>query len=155
MTQLTRASDYAVRVIMYMAILPQGTVVRMKTLATEVAVPESFLAKVLQVLTRSGFLVSRRGPEGGFELPPNTLQATILDIVNAVDGPVQLNVCLGESGNCDLRNWCPAYPIWAEAQIAMLSVLSRETISDMVRNVPKASSPKNAPRRSSAYPAAI
>ena len=154
MTQLTRASDYAVRVIMYMATLPQGTVVRMKTLAAEVAVPESFLAKVLQVLTRSGFLISRRGPEGGFELPGNSLQATILDIVNAVDGPLQLNVCLSEGGNCDLKNWCPAYPIWAEAQIAMLSVLSRETIGDMVRTIPSGTSPKDAPRRNS-YPAAV
>lgn len=129
--QLTRAADYAARVMIHMAGLPAGTIVRLRTLATAVDVPESFLAKVLQTLTRAGLVISRRGPDGGFELVPSGMQATLLDVIDAIEGPVQLNSCLGESGCCERRDWCPAHSIWAEAQIAMLTVLSRETIGEL------------------------
>ncbi len=129
--QLTRAADYAIRVMIHMAGLPPGTTVRLRTLANEVAVPESFLAKVLQTLTRGGLVLSRRGPDGGFELVPSSMQATTLDVIDAIEGPVQLNSCLGEDGCCERRDWCPAHSVWAEAQIAMLTVLSRETIGEL------------------------
>src|SRR4051794_41085437 len=129
--QLTRAADYAVRVMIHLAGQPLGTIVRLRTLASAVAVPESFLAKVLQALTRSGLTISRRGPDGGFELVPSSMQATILDVITSIDGPVQLNNCLGESSCCDRKQWCPAHTVWAEAQIAMLNVLNRETVGEL------------------------
>ncbi len=129
--QLTRAADYAIRVMIHMAGLPAGTTVRLRTLATEVAVPESFLAKVLQTLTRAGLVTSRRGPDGGFELLPSSMQATLLDVIDSIEGPVQLNCCLGEDGVCERKDWCPAHTVWAEAQIAMLSVLGRETLGEL------------------------
>ncbi|MGZ4788340.1 MAG: RrF2 family transcriptional regulator [Terriglobales bacterium] len=129
--QLTRAADYAVRVMIHLAAQPLGTVVRLRNLAGEVDVPESFLAKVLQTLTRGGLVISRRGPDGGFELVPSSMQATMLDIINAIDGPVQLNTCLGEKGCCSRRDWCPAHSVWAEAQMAMSGVLNRETIGEL------------------------
>ena len=129
--QLTRAADYAIRVMIHMAGLPAGTTVRLRTLAIAVAVPESFLAKVLQTLTRAGLVVSRRGPDGGFELVPSSMQASLLDVIDAIEGPVQLNSCLGEEGCCEHKDWCPAHTVWAEAQIAMLTVLSRDTIGEL------------------------
>jgi Rrf2 family protein len=132
--QLTRAADYALRVMIYMAGLPQGSVVRLKTLAEAVAVPESFLAKVLQSLTRAGLTASRRGPEGGFELPPTSLQATMLDVITVIDGPMQVNACLGEHGECQRKPTCAAHPVWAEAQIAMLNVLNRDSLKELALN---------------------
>jgi len=129
--QLTRAADYAIRVMIHMAGLSAGTTVRLRTLATAVAVPESFLAKVLQTLTRAGLVTSRRGPDGGFELVPSSMQATLLDVMDAIEGPIQLNCCLGEDGACEQKDWCPAHSVWAEAQIAMLSVLSRDTLGEL------------------------
>lgn len=129
--QLTRAADYAVRVMVHMAGMPASSTVRLRTLALAVSVPESFLAKVLQTLVRAGLVISRRGPDGGFELVPSSMQASILDIVEAIDGPVQLNACLGEEGCCEHKEWCPVQSIWAEAQIAMLTVLSRDTVGEL------------------------
>jgi len=129
--QLTRAADYAIRVMIHMAGLPAGTTVRLRTLAIAVTVPESFLAKVLQTLTRAGLVMSRRGPDGGFELLPSSMQASILDVIDAIEGPVQMNSCLGEDGCCERKEWCPAHSLWAEAQIAMLTVLSRDTIGEL------------------------
>lgn len=129
--QLTRAADYAIRVMIHMASLPPGSTVRLRTLANAVVVPESFLAKVLQTLTRAGLVLSRRGPDGGFELLPSSMQATLLDVIDAIEGPVQLNCCLGEGGACERKEWCPAHTVWGEAQVAMLTVLNRDTIGEL------------------------
>ncbi len=131
--QITRAADYAVRVMIHIAGLPKGTTVRLKTLSAAVDVTETFLAKVLQTLTRAGLLSSKRGPDGGFELVPGSELSTILDVITAVEGPMQLNACLNECGSCERKHWCPAHVVWAEAQIALLTVLNRETIADLAQ----------------------
>jgi Rrf2 family protein len=131
--QLTRAADYAVRVMILMVSLPTGTRLPLGTLAAEVDVPESFLSKVLQTLTRAGLLVSRRGTDGGFELAAGTAQITMLDVIQAVDGPIQLNICLRNDGTCERAEKCPAHPVWERAQEAMLAVLSTTVISDLAK----------------------
>ena len=129
--QLTRAADYAVRVMIHMAGLPPGSRLPLGTLAAAVAVPDSFLSKVLQTLTRAGLLISRRGTDGGFELAPGTTEVTLLDVVQAVDGPVQLNVCLRNDGACERMGSCTAHPVWQRAQTAMLAVLGAAKIGDL------------------------
>ncbi len=129
--QLTRAADYAVRVMIHMAGLPPGTRVLRSKLAEVAAVPESFLAKVLQSLTRAELIRSRRGLDGGFELLPSGRTVTLLDVVEAIDGPIQLNVCLATGESCKHEAWCPAHLVWAQAQEAMLSVLRAARIADL------------------------
>ena len=128
--QLTRAADYAVRVMIHMASLPEGTMVRLKTLADAAGAPEKFLAKLLQNLTRAELVVSRRGPNGGFELASGAKSATMMQVIEAIEGPFALNVCLSEKG-CERQEWCPAHTVWAQAQDAMLSVLRKHTIQDL------------------------
>jgi Rrf2 family protein len=129
--QLTRAADYAVRVMIHLALLPAGARLPLGELANAVAVPESFLSKVLQTLTRAGFLVSRRGADGGFELAPGKSEVSMLDVVQAIDGPIQLNVCLRGEESCERMEQCAAHPIWEEAQAAMLAVLGKALIAEL------------------------
>ncbi len=131
--QLTRAADYAVRVMIHMSSLPANSRLPLGKLAAAVLVPESFLSKVLQTLTRAELLVSHRGTDGGFELAPGTSKITMLDVIQAVDGPIQLNACLRKDRQCERLGDCPAHPVWVRAQEAMLSVLSAAVISDLAR----------------------
>ena len=92
--QLTRAADYAVRAMVHMASLPTGARANRTDLAASIGCPEQFLSKVLQGLTKAGLISSHRGNSGGFELPPARLHTTVLEIVEAIEGPIHLNVCL-------------------------------------------------------------
>lgn len=129
--QLTRAADYAVRVMIHLAGLPQGTRASRTELATHADCPEQFLSKVLQNLTRSGLVISRRGSTGGFELPWDRRSASILEVVEAVEGPIRLNLCLTGDHGCSRQLWCPAHPVWADAQEAMVAILQRATIDQL------------------------
>jgi Rrf2 family protein len=129
--QLTRAADYAVRVMIHMAGLPLGARTSRTELAAAAGCPEQFLSKVLQDLTRAGLVVSHRGNTGGFELPPIHVRASLLEIVEAVEGPVRLNLCLAGSEACERQAWCAAHTVWARAQEAMTNVLRTTSISDL------------------------
>ena len=132
--QLTRAADYAVRVMIHLAGLPPGTRVSRSELSATAECPEQFLSKVLQNLTRAGLVVSHRGNTGGFELEERRRTATLLDVVEAIEGPIRLNVCLISDHSCNRQNWCPAHPVWAEAQQAMVAVLSNANIADLAKH---------------------
>lgn len=136
--QLTRAADYAVRVMIHLAGLPAGTRASRSQLAEAADCPEQFLSKVLQSLTRSGLVISHRGNTGGFELPQASVHASILDIVEAVEGPVRLNVCIGCDQACTRQEWCPAHMVWARAQEAMTNVLKNTSITELAQQVPLA-----------------
>lgn len=131
--QLTRAADYAVRVMIHLAGLPQGTRVSRTDLSAAAECPEQFLSKVLQNLTRAGLVISHRGNTGGFELEESHRATSLLEVVEAIEGPIRLNVCLATDHGCKRQGWCPAQPVWAEAQQAVVSVLSRTNIGDLAR----------------------
>jgi Rrf2 family protein len=130
--QLTRAADYAVRVMIHLASQPEGAVVSKNYLAKTAEAPESFLSKILQTLARSGLIQARRGVEGGFVLLPRGAQASLLEVVEAMDGPIALNVCVTSGTACHRHAECPAHGVWLRAQEAMLSVLREAKIAEMV-----------------------
>jgi Rrf2 family protein len=129
--QLTRAADYAVRVMIHLASQPEEHRSLLPALAKATDVPSSFLSKVLQTLGRAGMVTSRRGQQGGFEILPKGRAASIREVVEAVDGPINLNVCLIHGKGCDRSSWCPAHTVWSDAQSAMLAVLNASTITDL------------------------
>lgn len=129
--QITRASDYAVRVMIHLAGLPPGSTVRQSELAQATAVPGHFLSKVLQQLVRSGFIRSHRGSCGGFALIVDTKSVSLLDIVEAIEGPIRLNQCVEEGPSCERKPWCPAHQVWAEAQAAVVKVLGSASVAQL------------------------
>lgn len=129
--QLTRAADYGIRVMIHLVGHPDHKRISLPTLAGATATPESFLSKVLQALTHAGLLLSQRGQAGGFEISERGRQSSMRDVIEAIDGPIRLNLCLGSDDACPRRDWCVAHPVWVKAQEAMLDVLERARIQDL------------------------
>jgi Rrf2 family protein len=129
--QVTRAADYGIRVMIHMATLPAQERALLPTLARATGAPQSFLSKVLQALCRAGFIASRRGQAGGFEMLPTGRKATVRAVIEAIEGPISLNLCLLSGASCKRKSFCPAHPIWASAQEAMLGVLNKANIADL------------------------
>lgn len=138
--QITRASDYAVRVMIHLAGLPPSSTIQQAELSKVTDVSGHFLSKVLQQLVRARLIRSQRGSGGGYVLAVSASQVSLLDVVEAMEGPVRLNQCLDEGPSCERKSWCPAHEIWAEAQMAIMRVLggtSMATLAARVRSDPK------------------
>ena len=140
--QLTRAADYGVRVMIHLATLPERQRARLPVLARATGAPESFLSKVLQALCRAGYIVSQRGQTGGFEILPAGRQASIPAVIEAVDGPICLNLCVDRGGICKRSAICPVHPVWARAQAAMMAVMNEACIGELavLAEIPQATS---------------
>jgi Rrf2 family protein len=131
--QLTRAADYGVRAIMHLATIAPGERISLVALADAADAPESFLSKVLQKLAHARLISSRRGKAGGFAILPQGRSASMYQVIEAIDGPICLNVCLAHDRGCDRRSWCPAHSVWARAQLAMVSVLRQISVAELAR----------------------
>jgi Rrf2 family protein len=129
--QLTRAADYAIRVIIHLATLPAQERASLPALAKATGAPESFLSKVLQSLTRAKLIASLRGQAGGFKILPSGRRTSMRQVIEAIDGPIHLNVCLISQRACSRISGCPAHPVCAKAQRAMLEVLSSAIIAEL------------------------
>ena len=127
--------------MIHLAGLPLGARVSRSGLSAAAECPEQFLCKVLQNLTRAGLVISHRGNTGGFELEELHRSAAVLEVVEAVEGPIRLNLCLTSDHACTRQGWCPAHGVWAEAQSALLQVLRDATLSDLAQQAAMARLP--------------
>ncbi len=93
--KLTRASSYALHAVAYMAAHKQGDPVASHVIAQKRGIPERFLLKVLKPLVSAQILLSVKGPNGGYRLAKAPHEITMLEIVEAVDGPIRGNAPMG------------------------------------------------------------
>lgn len=132
--QITRATDYAVRVTIHLATVSAGARVPGPALARAIGAPESFVSKVLQQLVQAGLVTSQRGMGGGFKLARRAEDLSLLQVVEAIEGATQLNLCLPQGPNCNRKEWCGAHPVWAEAQAALVRVLGKASVAQLARD---------------------
>jgi Rrf2 family protein len=131
--QITRATDYAVRVMVQLAMLPEGQRMPLTALAAVTGVRATFLSKILQRLVHQGLVSSHRGTGGGFCLKALPANVTLLQVIESMEGPTQLNVCLGEGPNCARKSWCGVHPIWRNAQSSLTAVLGGVSIAQLAQ----------------------
>lgn len=125
--QITRQADYAVRAVLYLA--KKGSEQRAATsqIAHEQQIPPSFLAKIVSQLSVAGLLQTSRGARGGVSLARPAEQISLLEVVEAIDGPILLNECVGNNGACTFGDDCVMKPIWCDAQMELVYRLKTTT----------------------------
>lgn len=114
--QITRQADYAVRAVLYLARLGSTERAATSTVAEEQRIPPSFLAKIISQLSIAGLLHTSRGARGGVTLAREPKDITLLEVIEAIDGPIQLNECVGEDAECSFEGECPLRSVWCDAQ---------------------------------------
>jgi Rrf2 family iron-sulfur cluster assembly transcriptional regulator len=134
--QVSRRVDYALRAVIHLA--NEETIERACTvseIAERERIPRQFLEKIVQQLIQRGLVRSRRGPHGGYVLGRPAEQVTFRDVIEAVEGPISLNVCVGEHPDCFLLGACGMNRIWREGQRRVMDLFETTTIAD-VRHAP-------------------
>jgi len=99
--KLVKANDYAVRAMIYLACLPEGARAMRNEIAEAQKIPSSFMAKILRGLVRARILTSARGVNGGFALARPAAEITVLDIIEAIEGPLSIAACVPDPRGCD------------------------------------------------------
>jgi Rrf2 family protein len=87
-------------------------------------IPPSFLAKIVSQLSVAGVVQTSRGARGGVALARQPDEITLLEVVEAIDGPITLNECVPDRSQCVFGHDCPVYDIWCETQTDLVKQLS-------------------------------
>jgi Rrf2 family protein len=132
--KLSRASVYAFYGLAYIAGQPEGRYVPLSEICERYEVPEKHLAKIFQVLVKASLLESARGVNGGFALARPAAKISPLEVVQAIEGPIDEGGCLLLQEKCASHGACRINAVWRRAQHAMLSVLRQSTLADMVED---------------------
>ena len=130
--QISRKIDYGLRAIIYLAGLPAGKIASLQDLSSTLHLPREFLAKILKVLTARGLVRSSRGAHGGYQLARPARDISFLEVIEAVEGPVQLNVCLDHKDRCDVSAGCTMYHVWKVGQDRMLEVYRKTSLAELI-----------------------
>ena len=131
--QVTRQADYAMRAIYYLSTLGPNQRAATSQIAKEQHIPPSFLAKIISQLSVAGLLHTARGARGGVTLAHRPEEITMLDVVEAIDGPINLNDCVVDSHGCGFDKECPMRTLWCEIQDTLVSRLKGTTFADFVQ----------------------
>lgn len=129
--QITRQADYAVRAMLYLSQLGPEQRASTSQIAEQKQIPPSFLAKIVSQLSVAGLLQTSRGARGGVALARPADQISLLDVVEAIDGPILLNECVGDHSACSFGSTCPMKPVWCDAQKELVGRLSETTFATL------------------------
>lgn len=131
--QITKQADYAVRAVLYLSRLGVGNRAATSKIAENQHIPPSFLAKIVSQLSIAGLLHTSRGAHGGVTLARNCEDITLLEVVEAIDGPIRLNECVHEDGMCGFAKDCPLVSIWKDAQHDLIERLSNANFGQFIK----------------------
>lgn len=120
----TRQADYGLRTVLYLAGLQTGESVSTSKIAHDQHIPTSFLAKIVSQLAIAGVLRTARGARGGVSLARPAAQISVLDVVQAIDGPIELVHCLDDPEDCIFSEACSIQRTMQEAQQALTGSLA-------------------------------
>jgi len=131
--QITRETDYAIRCVHFLSNTKDGTLI-VDRIAEQMCIPKTFLAKILQKLVKAGIVKSFRGAKGGCQLTRKPADITLLDVIEAIQGPVAMNVCALDSKACGLSSKCTIHPVWLEVRKEVEYILRNKNFAEFLKS---------------------
>ena len=132
MFQISRRADYAVRIMIELGLLQERERISSRQISRKTSVPKAFLHKITADLVKANLVATYAGPAGGLMLRRPLDQVNLLHILEAVEGPVCLNICLLDPDECNRQAVCPAHDFWGDLQLNIAQQLKEMTLQKLV-----------------------
>ncbi len=128
---LSRKADYGVRAMVDIARQPPANRIVVADIAKRQNIPAFYLAKIVPHLARAGLVRTTLGAAGGITLniPPDRI--SLLQVIEAIDGPLALNRCSVDPAGCEHHATCSTLDTWCRAQSQLNHLLAETHISDL------------------------
>jgi Rrf2 family protein len=127
--RISRQADYAIRVVLDLFLHPEA---RIKEIARRQRLSPSYVGRISQRLAKTGILDNRRGRLGCLALACSPDEITLLDVIEAVDGPVRVDRCLLAPAECNREMFCPVYKVGQEVLLVGVAKLSSTTFASLL-----------------------
>lgn len=124
----SKKCEYGIQAVLYLATFEKGIIISSEDIAKKLEIPKEFVSKILQSLTESGIVSSRKGKSGGFLLAQDPEKIKLIDIVAAIDGLSMFKGCVLGFPNCNPVNPCPLHDKWGVLRTQTYNMLNEDTI---------------------------
>ncbi len=131
MLRVTKLTDYASVVLTVLASAPD-TVLSATGLAERAGLEPPTVAKVLKPLAQAGLVQAFRGVAGGYRLARPSAEISLVEIVEAMEGPLAMTECSVHEGNCGIEHSCSARANWRRINDVVADALRSVTLADMI-----------------------
>jgi len=131
MLRLSKKTDYGLLALQYLATDAPSGVASARAIAERYDIPVELLAKVLQHLSRLGFVAANKGAHGGYHLVRPATTISLAEIIQAFDGPLAITACGRKEDRCDQFGHCTVRDPLARVRDRILSVLETTTLAGM------------------------
>jgi Rrf2 family protein len=126
-------TDYAMRMLVYLAINGESGLVSAAVLAKTQKIPMDFAYKILQKLGKAKIVKSLKGPRGGFGLAQESRQITLLEVIETVQGPLIIRPCILDDDACSMRPSCPVSAKLCKLQKSLRESMQELTLAEIIR----------------------
>ncbi len=135
MLKINRQTDYAVRVVLALAKRAEGTRLSTAAIQHEMQVPCTLMPRIVAELAKANLLTTFPGRDGGVSLARAAAQITLLDVVDAFEGPLLLSQCLQVNGenDCPFQMNCPVRPKWGRVQRAIVREMAAINFGELAQ----------------------
>lgn len=127
----SKKCELALQAVLFLSIKKDKTIYTASDISREMKVPKEFVAKMLQILTESGIVGSKKGKNGGFYLAKRPSNIKLIDIVEAIDGVAVFNNCVLGFPGCSKEEPCPVHDKWGKLRDEAYKMLSTETLEQL------------------------
>ena len=134
MIRINRQTDYAIRLILYLAQKEKGTRVSTAEVRREMQIPPALAQRIVADLARGEFILTFPGRDGGLVLARPAQEINLRQIVEHFEGKFFISDCLVDKGNCPFDNKCPVRFRWVHLQSQMVLELEQITFKELAQD---------------------
>jgi len=124
----SKKCEYGLQAVLYLAAHLENEVIPADEIAQKLNIPKEFVSKILQSLTESKIVSSKKGKAGGFSLAKDPKTIKLIDIVAAIDGLGVFDSCILGFPKCNVDNPCPLHDKWGELRTKAYEMLTDENL---------------------------
>lgn len=127
----SKKCELGLQAVLFLSTQPEGKLFKAKEISEALKVPKEFVSKMLQLLTESGIVGSKKGKSGGFFLAKEPKEIRLIHIVKAIDGLDVFNKCVLGFPGCSTFEPCPVHDKWGKLRDEAYKMLSEETLENL------------------------
>jgi len=132
----SNSAKYAIKAVLYLAIHSNETKrIMVKDISKPINVPQAYIAKLLQELSKQNVVSSARGRQGGFYLSRANRNQSIMSIVDVIDGEQKFNTCMLSLNECDKDKPCPLHDVIYSSKSTLIKSLENKTVNELSQDV--------------------
>jgi len=132
--KISTKGRYGLRIVLDLVMRQSGSPRLLRDIAESQQLSEKYLSRLMVDLRRAGLVHSIRGAKGGFRIAKKAEEITLLDVVEAMEGPLSIIDCVADPDNCDRHDTCVTRDIWGQLNADIRANMSKVTVQDIIKN---------------------